>query len=290
MSDIAVVSDYLGGFAPRGAVKRVRYAKSRAPWPVWKGASEARELPSRPITKREALEIWSQANQLEDVTRKPGKREGRIGRSALLVLNVMLFKRHHWKTGRLDPSYDTLARDAHMCRSTVYRALNKLRAVGIIERIRRCYRDTKDDGSFCLRQDTNQYHFNLPSLWKSFKALWSPVKIDRDDLGLEPFIPDLSGMYAGSEAIKAGAKGVAVLAYLSSDPNDRLGQQVAGLGAARLGLPRKADLSHSTAERAREVVYSGPVSARMGTNSEELKDTLARRLGLVRSTNFLRKS
>lgn len=240
---------------------------TRFSWPVRSGSSQAEELPSRPLSKKQAWSIWNYANQLEAKSRKPGCREGELGRSAIALLWVMLFKRHNWRSGRLDPSYDTLAYDAHMSRSTVYRALKKLIAVGIVSRIRRCFRDTKEDGSFCLRQDTNQYHFNLPSLWKSLKALWTPLQVTREDLGLEPFIPDQSGLYAASEAIRAGAKAEATFAALKSDPGDKLGTTMARLGAL---TARQWDV-----ERARTAVVGQGASS-----PDELKAALQRRLVL----------
>jgi hypothetical protein len=177
----------------------------------------------------------------------------------------MLFEFHNYKTGRLDPSYETLAASADLGRATVARYLATLRALGIIHWERRCSAEF-EDGRYTLRQETNTYAVLPPSQWKGYKTPQKPPRPERDELGLEPFIPDQSGQYAASEAIRAGAHGRAIIPALKSDPHDATALLLARM-TERLAPEWEAD-------RARGA-DSGQELVRTASNPDELNAALA---------------
>lgn len=104
--------------------------------------------------------------------REKGKHGGRLGRSALTVLRVLLFvvKKHK---GRLCPSYDHLARLARMSRRTVIDAVQRLKLMGFITIYRRCKRVRTEFGVRVV-QDNNAYEYHMPQGWGALA--WSIFK------------------------------------------------------------------------------------------------------------------
>lgn len=104
--------------------------------------------------------------------REKGKHGGRLGRSALTVLRVMLFvvKKHK---GRLCPSYDHLARLARMSRRAVVNAVQRLKLMGFITIHRRCKRMRTEFGVRVV-QDNNAYEYHMPQGWGALA--WSIFK------------------------------------------------------------------------------------------------------------------
>ena len=85
------------------------------------------------------------------LARRPGRLTiagAEIGR---VLLNMM------GADGRLDPMLDTIAKKARVCRSTVQRALDQLKALGFLDWTRRLVRDR--DGT---RQTSNAYVLMVP--------------------------------------------------------------------------------------------------------------------------------
>ena len=141
--------------------------RARDRWRVWKG-STTKEVQFRPITKAERNEIWTRAQQLEQLTKKPGCPDGILGRSGLDVLEAMLFKILNKKTGQLDPSYAGIARKTrtHLSERTVARALVRLRDAGIIDWENRCEGVVDEAGVFRLEQKTNAYVIEPIARWR----------------------------------------------------------------------------------------------------------------------------
>jgi len=104
--------------------------------------------------------------------REKGKHGGRLGRSALTVLRVLLFvvKKHK---GRLCPSYDHLARLARMSRRAVVDAVQRLKLMGFITIYRRCKRVRTELGIRVV-QDNNAYEYHMPKGWGALA--WSIFK------------------------------------------------------------------------------------------------------------------
>lgn len=140
---------------------------SRALWPVWKDSAR-NEVPFHPLSKKRAAQIWHDVRRFERQTRKPGQQDGAIGRNGLAILYAMLFDALDHATGRLDPSYATLARLANISIRSVHRGLCKLKAAGVVHWVRRCIESLDAMGRFSLAQDTNAYGIQGESQWRGF--------------------------------------------------------------------------------------------------------------------------
>lgn len=85
-----------------------------------------------------------------------------LGLHGMRVLETLLGRRGgvaiDFRTGRLDPAIDTIARAAHVARATVIRALAQLKRLGILDWVRRTEK-TGADGVFApqRRQISNAY-------------------------------------------------------------------------------------------------------------------------------------
>lgn len=131
---------------------------------------------SRNAGERE-LEQWRVANRFSAAERRerlralreydrqhklPGKPMGPIGRTAIDVADELMGMRC-FRTGRLDPALETIARRLRISKQTVVSALRRLKAHGFIDWFRRC-RPVEDPepGGPTVEQDTNAYWFKLP--------------------------------------------------------------------------------------------------------------------------------
>src|SRR4051795_5694410 len=97
--------------------------------PVWRD-SVSLPVIFEPIPRKKATRIWNKARRLDMRTSKKGRHGGIIGRSAMIVLSVLIFDFLDYSTGRLDPSQAAIARKACMCERTVANALQKLKILG----------------------------------------------------------------------------------------------------------------------------------------------------------------
>jgi hypothetical protein len=95
------------------ALPRVVGLKTSAAWPVWKDSVRA-DVKFHPLPKRQAVRLFHEARRFERQTRLPGRQDGAIGRNGLALLQGMLFDCINYASGRLDPSYGTLARLANI--------------------------------------------------------------------------------------------------------------------------------------------------------------------------------
>jgi len=169
--------------------------QSRAAFRVWKGSTTA-EIKAPRITRREAVRLFHDARRFERQTRgfcesryRPGKitrREGKLGRSALDVLHALLFDFRNDRTGRMDPSYASIALHACMSVATVGRALRRLKDAGVLNWIPRCKAEEGPEGGFLMRQISNLYAV-IPSItWRGFKRPPDPPKPDPGSWGASP--------------------------------------------------------------------------------------------------------
>ena len=140
--------------------------KSYAPSPVWHD-STTKEVQFFRLPKKQAFAIYHQARKFERQTRQPGKQDGAVTRNGLKVLEAMVFSFLNFKTGRLDPGYKTIAKEACISRSSVTRGLRALKACGILNWLRRCM-PTFEDGRCKLEQETNAYAILPSSQWPGF--------------------------------------------------------------------------------------------------------------------------
>jgi len=119
----------------------------------------------RPLTREQRARLIFLAERMDANTREPGKHGGCLKRTGLQVLRILLFHFHNVASGRCDPSLDTIAKAAGMARSSVVKALARLEAAGIIERIRRA-RWVRTNGRKRCVQWSNAYLLNVPSCFR----------------------------------------------------------------------------------------------------------------------------
>jgi hypothetical protein len=103
------------------------------------------EAHCRPISYKEREQIWNDAVALETATRKPGCQNGAIGKAALTVLRSLLFDFTNMKTGVCFPRVRTLQAKLQpwYSRASIFRALDRLEAVGVLTRVSRRLRNAK---------------------------------------------------------------------------------------------------------------------------------------------------
>ena len=101
------------------------------------------EAHCRPISYKEREQIWNDAVALETATRKPGCQNGAIGKAALTVLRSLLFDFTNMKTGVCFPRVRTLQAKLQpwYSRASIFRALDRLEAVGVLTRVSRRMRN-----------------------------------------------------------------------------------------------------------------------------------------------------
>jgi hypothetical protein len=201
-------------------------SKTYAAWPVWNDSARA-EVKFQPLPRRKAIRLFHDARRFERQTRKPGHQDGAIGRNGLALLHALVFDCLNYASGRLDPSYATLARLANISVRSVARGLQKLKAAGVLNWIRRCVESIRD-GRFTLEQETNAYAVLPASQWRGYAAPPPAPPPDRGTWGDHPPLPDQLAQAAAE--IRQGGSAHAVLALLRGDPTDALAQALARLG------------------------------------------------------------
>ena len=144
-------------------------ARTYAPFPVWAGSTTA---PARFVAmpKKAAIKLWHRARDFDRGTHQPGQHGGAIGHAAMQVLHCLVFDFLNFRTGRLDPSYAAIAQKAGVCVRTVASALTRLKALGILNWVRRCAERRDADGRFVLEQETNAYAVLPESQWRGYRA------------------------------------------------------------------------------------------------------------------------
>lgn len=128
----------------------------------------------------EVQRILLAAKRYERIERRPGRCNGPLGPVAIEVLEYLV-NVVDYKTGRLEPSIDTLMRRLKRSRDAVVRALKNLRRHGFLYWIRR-YEPTGNEGHGPqVRQATNAYRLSLPERAKQllgWRGLPEPVPED----------------------------------------------------------------------------------------------------------------
>lgn len=200
-----------------------------APSPVWRD-STTREVKFRPLPKRQAVKIMHDARRLERATRRFGRQDGAVTRNGLAILQAMLFDFVNYATGRLDPSYQAIARKACVSVSSVRRGLMALKAAGIVWWQRRADHQMVG-GHFTLRQETNAYGVMPSSSWPGYVVHYpygQPTSPAPSEWGAQPPLP--SPIEAAQAAHAEGGGVAAFVAALESDPTDELAAILGRLG------------------------------------------------------------
>src|SRR3954452_15433220 len=203
------------------------FPQTRAPWPVWRN-SAAGPVRFAVMSRKQAAKLWHAARRWDRDTYQPGRHGGVIGRVALDVYYALALDFQNFRTGRLDPSLDAIARKAGCCRRTVVDALARLRDLGLLSWQRRCREDKDELGRFRLRQETNAYAVLPPSQWRGYRDT-DPPPPSPDTLGAPERVPD--PIEAAVAEITQGQR-KASLAALEADPRNALAMALAGLGRA----------------------------------------------------------
>jgi hypothetical protein len=206
--------------------------KTFAAWPVWHDSTMS-EVKSQPMPKRIASRLYHKARRFERQTRQPGRQDGALGRNGLSVLHALLFDFLNYGSGRLDPSYAAIARQACISARSVARGLASLKAAGVLNWLRRCVSTRDDLGRFRLEQETNAYAVLPASQWRGFYEQPEAPPPHPTSWGAMPPLPSPIELAAADRA--AGSSPGAVLATLESDPGDGLAAALARLGRAIIG-------------------------------------------------------
>jgi hypothetical protein len=216
MRSIAYALPTLPGFAGR---------KTYAAWPVWRDSTTA-EVKSQPMPKRQAVRLYHKARRFERQTRQPGRQDGALGRNGLAVLHALLFDFLNYASGRLDPSYAAIAKQACISPRSAARGLASLKLGGVLNWVRRCL-SHREDGRFWLEQDTNAYGVCPVSQWRGFFEPPEMPPPHPATWGATPPLPDQLAQAVADR--QAGDSERAVLERLADDPGDALACAVAGL-------------------------------------------------------------
>lgn len=190
--------------------------KTYAPHPVW-SASTTREMPWKPLDKGQKRAISRAARAFLANKQLTAKNRARsvLGASAFIVFETLLWGFHNCATGRLDPSYETIAKQTGQSRATVARALAHLKALGLIHWVRRC-EAVIEKGVCKLVQLTNAYSVSAVSMWRGFTEAPRTVRVVlAHEYGAAPVMPTIEETVA-----TAGATGDsrALAAALELDP------------------------------------------------------------------------
>jgi len=198
---------------------------ARCPTPVrrhshFKGRSEVRIW--RPTNRQEVQKVLLAAERYELAERQKGERTGPLGSVAIEVLEYFV-NLVDFRTGRLEPSIDTIMGKVRRSRDAVVRALKALRTHGFLDWLRR-YEPTGNEGRGPqVQQASNAYRLSLPE--KALRLLGR--------FGKAPPPPDdhVAAQAARAAELDAYRKALPLdeLALFEAD-NNPLGQALAALG------------------------------------------------------------
>jgi hypothetical protein len=200
--------------------------KTHAAWPVWSD-STTKEIQFQRMPKKIATRLWHKARDFDRRTHAPGNHGGAVGHAALQVLHALIFDFLNYASGRLDPSYAAIARKANVCERTVASALQRLKALGILNWVRRCAESWKD-GRFVLEQETNAYAVLPSSQWRGYKEPPEPPAPMPGTWGDHPPLP--SQIELAVQETREGGDPRTVLQILEADQHDPLAAALARLG------------------------------------------------------------
>lgn len=133
--------------------------------------------------RQEVKSILLAARKFELSTREPGERNGALGHIALEILDLFT-NLVDFKSGRLDPSLETLMRMLRRSKDAITRALKALRQHGFLNWIRR-YVPTGEQGRGPqIRQTSNAYRLRLPAFAGRLISKYIQPRSEPDDLAL----------------------------------------------------------------------------------------------------------
>lgn len=95
---------------------------------------------STPLDRNARARLLYLAEQLERRTKAPGRRNGALGLTGILVLKTLLLRFSNGRTGLCCPSYTALQCATGLCRQAIADALARLEASGLLKIVRRIVR------------------------------------------------------------------------------------------------------------------------------------------------------
>lgn len=136
----------------------------------------------RKTTRQSTKEIVLAARRYEIAMKQPGKRTGPLGAVALEVLEL-LANLVDYRTGRLEPSLDTMMRKLRRSRDAIVRGLKALRDHGFVDWLRRFVpADNEGSKGPQVRQTSNAYRLVMPAKGRAALGRYgkhSPLPEDR---------------------------------------------------------------------------------------------------------------
>lgn len=130
-------------------VRRQSHLKGRSEGQIW-----------TPTSRQETRKVLLAAKRYEMAMRQKGKRNGPLGAIAIEVLEYFV-NLVDFRTGRLDPSLETIMGKVRRSRDAVVRALKALRTHGFLDWLRR-YEVTGNRNGPQVQQASNAYRLSLP--------------------------------------------------------------------------------------------------------------------------------
>jgi hypothetical protein len=143
-------------------------ASTRGIWRVWRDSYKKHVFSPQPRK-------WLR-KCFRDLQRFNMQTGGAIGGSAMRVFYEMVEYFADDLSGELTPSKQQIATRLGLCVRTVANALDRLKAFGVLDWVRRCIDDTDDHGRYQLKQISNAYAIKSPESWKWCKADKVPLK------------------------------------------------------------------------------------------------------------------
>ncbi len=204
---------------------------------MWRGSVRA-EVRFTPMPKKVAIRLYHRAREWDRKTRQPRRPGGRchggiVGRVGLAVLETLLFDYQNYRTGQLDPSYEGIAKKAGVSRASVWRALVRLRDLGILTWLRRCIGEMQA-GRYVLAQERNAYAVLGETAWRGYRAPpEAPTAPEAGTWGDHP--PMLSAVAQAAQDRQGGLSQDTMLTALEADPGDGLAAALARMGRALAG-------------------------------------------------------
>ena len=134
----------------------------------------------RPTKRDDVRRIVLAARRYEIAHKAPGKRCGPLGAVALEVLEL-LGNLVDYRTGRLEPSLDTMMRKLRRSRDAIVRALAALRGHGFVDWERRFVPVENDGKGPQVKQTSNAYRLILPAKARACLGRYADAPPPPDD-------------------------------------------------------------------------------------------------------------
>jgi hypothetical protein len=142
-------------------------AQTRGIWRVWRDSYKKHVY--APLPKKRLREYYRELQAFNIRSR------GAIGGSGMRVAYEMIEHFADPETGELTPSKQQIATRLGLCVRTVANALDRLKAFGVLDWVRRCIDDVDEHGRHQLKQISNAYAIKSPESWRGFKVLKVPL-------------------------------------------------------------------------------------------------------------------